>query len=77
MRVRECPHSAGGFSPVVSLAVHVSVGNEIQRETIRREGNDVTGHATSLTGTLYPLTVSLSLLTMNVLPVARLLLCLF
>ena len=74
MRVRECPHSAGGFSPVVSLA---AVGNEIQRETIRREGNDVTGHATSLTGTLYPLTVSLSLLTMNVLPVARLLLCLF
>ena len=38
MRVRECPHSAGGFSPVVSWAVHVSVGNEIQRETIKSKG---------------------------------------
>ena len=38
MRVRDCSYSAGGFSPVVSWAVHVSVGNEIQRETIKSKG---------------------------------------
>ena len=33
--VRVWPFSGGSFSPVVSWAVHVSVGNEIQRVTIK------------------------------------------
>ena len=38
--VRVCPHSAGGFSPVVAWAVHVSVGKEIQRVTIASGGRE-------------------------------------
>ena len=37
MRVRECAYSAGGFSPVVFWAVHVSVGNEIQQSGERQD----------------------------------------
>ena len=64
---------------MVSWAVHVSVGNEIQRETIKSKGERgmmsldmphiiftelITDHR--LGHSINPLTVSLSLLTMNV-----------
>ena len=38
--VRVCPLSAGGFSPVVAWAVHVSVGKKIQRVTIASGGRE-------------------------------------
>ena len=41
--VRVCPYSAGGFTPVVAWAVHVSVGKEIQRVTIASGGREREG----------------------------------
>ena len=38
--MRVWPYSAGGFSPEVAWAVHVSVGKEIQRVTIASGGRE-------------------------------------